>query len=96
MVHFHVKLFHSIRPECEAQVKGYTGSIYKKFKTQDEANQFIAQKRTDATLSTVTTNTTASIVGLFSIQFCKIKKKNDFLNFSLESTTKNIQQASNR
>lgn len=72
---FHVKFFHSNRPECEAQVKGYTGSIYKKFKTQDEANQFIAQKRTNSTLSTVTANTTASIVGLFSIQFCKMKKK---------------------
>lgn len=69
-----MKLFHSIRPECEAQVKGYTGAIYKKFKTQNEANQFIAQKRTNATLSTVTTNTTASIVGLFSIKFCEMEK----------------------
>lgn len=81
---FHVKLFHSFRPECEAQVKGYTGAIYKKFKTQNEANQFIAQKRTNATLSTVTTNTTASIVGLFLTKFCKIKK-NDFLKLLLRT-----------
>lgn len=27
--------------ECEAQVKGFSGAIYKKFKTHDDANKFI-------------------------------------------------------
>lgn len=52
------------RPECEAQVKGFTGAIYKKFKTNDEADQFIAQKRTNATLSTVVNAASGSVSSL--------------------------------
>lgn len=33
------------RSDCEQQIKGYSGAIYKKFKTQNEAEQFIEQKR---------------------------------------------------
>lgn len=43
----------AIRPECEAQVKGFTGAIFKKFKTQGEANEFIEQKRSTTTLSSI-------------------------------------------
>lgn len=58
----------NIRPECEVQVKGFAGAIYKKFKTQSEANQFIEQKRTNATLSTVTQASTG-LVGFVIINF---------------------------
>lgn len=37
------------RSECEAQVKGFTGAIFKKFKSTDEANQFIEEKGITAT-----------------------------------------------
>lgn len=33
------------RTECEAQVKGFAGAIFKKFKSTDEANDFVIQKR---------------------------------------------------
>lgn len=49
------------RTECEAQVKGFTGAIFKKFKTSSEADQFIAQKRTNATLTTITNAATGSV-----------------------------------
>lgn len=32
------------RPECQAQVIGFSGSIYKKFNTKQEAEQFIVAK----------------------------------------------------
>lgn len=33
------------RTECEAQVEGFAGAIFKKFKTTDEATDFIKQKQ---------------------------------------------------
>lgn len=44
-------LFCICRTECEAQVKGFAGSIYKKFNTTDEANDFIKQKQPKSTVS---------------------------------------------
>lgn len=58
------------RPECENQVKGHTGAVFKKFKTEDEANQFIQQKRQTATLSAVGQTATSSVrFTLFSWDF---------------------------
>lgn len=33
--------------ECESQVKGFSGAIYKKFKTHEEANRFIADNENE-------------------------------------------------
>lgn len=62
LIHFF--LFVMDRPECEAQVKGFAGAAYKKFPTQDEANHFIAQKRSNATLSAVSTGLVSWIFSL--------------------------------
>lgn len=54
------------RPDCEAQVKGFTGAIYKKFKTQAEANEFIEQKRSNSTLlSTVSHSSNGSVTVMY-------------------------------
>ena len=29
-------------PECERQIKGFSGAVYKSFKTHSEADQFIS------------------------------------------------------
>lgn len=63
-------------------MKGFTGAIFKKFKTSSEADQFIAQKRTNATLTTITNAATGS-VSLFWFSFVWIQRividLNDFL-----------------
>lgn len=41
------------RAECEAQVKGFAGSIYKKFKTTSEAESFIGIVPSASAASTV-------------------------------------------
>lgn len=54
--------------ECESQVKGFSGAIFKKFKTNDEAQNFInlksgsasASKRNFATLGTTSSENAAS------------------------------------
>lgn len=38
------------RPECEAQVKGFTAPVFKKFKTNDEAEDFIRNRSNSALL----------------------------------------------
>lgn len=37
--------------DCEAQVRGYSGAIYKKFKTEKEAEDFIGNKEVDKNTS---------------------------------------------
>lgn len=38
------------RPECEAQVKGFTAPVFKKFKTTDEAEEFVLNRGNSALL----------------------------------------------
>lgn len=33
-----------VRPQCESQVKGFNGAVYKKFKTNDEAEEFVRDR----------------------------------------------------
>lgn len=39
------------RNECEEQIKGFSGAVYKKFKTQNEAERFIQAKQLNSTLT---------------------------------------------
>lgn len=55
------------RPQCEAQVKGFAGAIFKKFKTTDEAKDFIKQKRPNAALSNPLASTVVSVVFLLFV-----------------------------
>lgn len=84
------------RPECETQVKGFAGAIYKKFKTSDEATQFIAQKRTNATLSTITGPTAATLVSQWKTIFSKPSPNARMIFHKLFSAYTNIHQATNR
>lgn len=53
-------IFFKNRAECELQVKGFPNAAYKKFKTEDEANSFIAAKRSQSSSVTPLTLTSAS------------------------------------
>lgn len=44
------------RPECEAQVKGFAGPVFKKFKTSDEAEEFVRNRGNSALLFVSETN----------------------------------------
>lgn len=53
------------RTECEEQIKGFSGAVFKKFKTQNEATQFIQEKRLNlASTQAASTSLSVSILQL--------------------------------
>lgn len=55
--------------ECEKQVRGFKGAVYKKFSTRNEAEDFIREKNSKATTSVASEeNRTAAVVSIINLQ----------------------------